>query len=113
MVHDTSSLSTYTLNIWRLLDHRRRPGREVTDPTARVIRVILPQRPGGAYVVEVVRPHSGKTHTHGLGVDGDLWGHRVAHCRTKDRELFAGYEIEKPANGSAVVRLMCRLTSAI
>lgn len=68
----------------------------MTDPTARVIRVIPPLRRDGAHLVEIACPHCGETHTHGLGVDGDLWGHRVAHCRTEDRGLFLGYEIENP-----------------
>ena len=43
------------------------------------------------YVGRVTCPHCGRQHTHGLGESGDLYGHRMAHCRADVGNM--GYEL--------------------
>ena len=43
------------------------------------------------FVAEVECPHCGGVHQHGLGEAGDLYGHRVAHCRSDTGSV--GYEL--------------------
>jgi len=46
-------------------------------------RPIPPSRPltrFSCWTVEITCPYCGRRHLHGLGAEGDLWGHRVAHC---------------------------------
>lgn len=39
-------------------------------------------------------PFCGRTHTHGLGPDGDRFGHRGAHCA--DSDVAGGYFLGRP-----------------
>lgn len=38
-------------------------------------------------------PFCDETHIHGAGADGNLYGHRSAHCRNVTPESAAGYEL--------------------
>jgi hypothetical protein len=39
---------------------------------------------------EIFCPYCGEIHTHGAGEDGNLYGHRAAHCYAHD---IGGYEL--------------------
>lgn len=57
----------------------------------------------GSWMVTVPCP-CGQRHTHGLGGDGDSWGHRVAHC-TDASLLSSGYIIAPTATRTGEPRL--------
>jgi hypothetical protein len=43
---------------------------------------------------EILCPYCGEIHTHGAGVDGNLYGHRVSHCVSLS-DHGAGYYLVK------------------
>jgi hypothetical protein len=43
---------------------------------------------------EILCPYCGEIHTHGAGVDGKLYGHRLSHCVSRT-ECNAGYYLVK------------------
>ena len=52
------------------------------------------------FTITVRCPHCGKQHVHGVGADGTVLGHRLAHCTTPP--TGAGYVLAvKPEGGEA------------
>jgi hypothetical protein len=45
---------------------------------------------------EIFCPYCGEIHTHGAGEDGNLYGHRVAHCYPNGNNI-GGYDLVRAA----------------